>query len=102
MKRYIVSNQTTGTTHALFESIGEAIASAIKLQDLGRKVKIIDAQGSGVIMVNRFELLEAEGYLRRSLGAEKLQHPKHVHEILAEAELHRPDKQIYHWDIGTE
>jgi methionine aminopeptidase len=102
MKRFIVSNQTTGTTHALLETLGEAIASAIKLQDSGRKVKIIDSQGTGVIMVNHFDLRDAEAYIGHSLGSVTMQHPKPITEILEEAKHFKPDEHIYHWEIGPE
>ena len=57
MKRYVVTDQTAGVTQGLYETIGEVIAAAVHLQELGRKIHIIDAQGSGAIMVNHFDVL---------------------------------------------
>ena len=66
MKRYVVTNQSSGLTHALFGTVAEAIAAAVKLQDEGSRVMIVDAQGSGVITAGHFDVLEAEGYLGRA------------------------------------
>ena len=71
MKRYVVTNQSSGVSHALCDTIGEAIASAVKLQDEGSRVLIVDSQGSGVIMAGHFDLLEAEGYLGHPDSASK-------------------------------
>ena len=105
MKRYVVTNQSSGVSHALCdtlgEAIGEAIASAVKLQDEGSRVLIVDSQGSGVIMVGHFDLLEAEGYLGRDLGSEQMDSDVPVAEVMITAKLTAPKKQIYHWDIGS-
>lgn len=101
MKRYVVTNQTSGVSHALCDSLGEAIASAVKLQDEGCRVLIIDAQGSGVILAGHFDVLEAEGYLGRGLGSEQMDGDIPVLEVMKAAKRTAPKKQIYHWDIGS-
>ncbi len=101
MKRYVVTNQSSGVSHALFDTLGEAIASAVKLQDEGSRVLIVDSQGSGVIMVGHFDLLEAEGYLGRDLGSEQMDSDVPVAEVMISAKRTAPKKQIYHWDIGS-
>ena len=101
MKRYVVTNQTSGVSHALCDSLGEAIASAVKLQDEGSRVVIIDSQGSGLIVVGHFDLLEAEGYLGRDLGSEQMVSDVPVAEVMSAAKRTAPKKQIYHWDIGS-
>ncbi len=100
MKRYIVTNRTSNVTHGLFESLGEALADAIKLQDQGKKVSIIDSQGSGLITVGHYDILEAEGYIGHYLGSETIQHPTPIADILEMAKKHKPDNHVYHWDIG--
>jgi hypothetical protein len=99
MKRYVITNQSSGVSHALCDSLGEAIASAVKLQDEGSRVLIVDSQGSGVIMVGHFDLLEAEGYLGRNLGSEKIDSEVPVADVMKKAKRTAPKKQIYHWDI---
>lgn len=101
MKRYVVTNQSTGVTHSLYDTIAEAIASAVKLQDGGSRVLIVDAQGSGVIMAGHFDILEAEGYLGRGLGSEQIDSPVPVAEVIESAKHSAPDKQVYHWDAGS-
>jgi hypothetical protein len=100
MKRYVVTNQSSGVSHALCDSLGEAIASAVKLQDEGSRVLIIDSQGSGVITVGLFDLKEAEGYLGRGLGSEHMDSDVPVSEVMLAAKRTAPKKQIYHWDVG--
>lgn len=46
----------------MYDTIAEAIASAVKLQDAGSRMLIIDAQGSGIVMAGHFDVPEAEGY----------------------------------------
>ena len=101
MKRYVVTNQSSGVSHALCDALGEAIASAVKLQDEGSRVLIVDSQGSGVIMVGHFDLLEAEGYLGRDLGSEQMDSDVPVAEVMIAAKRTAPKRQIYHWDIGS-
>jgi len=98
MKRYVVTNQSSGVSHALCDSLGEAIASAVKLQDEGSRVLIVDSQGSGVMMVGHFDLLEAEGYLGRNLGSEVIDSEVPVADVIKKAKRTAPKKQIYHWD----
>ena len=95
MKRYVVTNQSSGVSHALCDSLGEAIASAVKLQDEGSRVLIVDSQGSGVIMV------EAESYLGRNLGSETIDSEVPVADVMKKAKRTAPKKQIYHWDTGS-
>ena len=99
MKRYVVTDQTAGVTQGLYETIGEVIAAAVHLQELGRKIHIIDAQGSGAIMVNHFDLLEAEAVVGRGLGSDLIQHPTPIDEVLAHAERTKPPKTVFHWDL---
>lgn len=101
MKRYVVTNQSSGVSHALCDSLGEAIASAVKLQDEGNRALIIDSQGSGIIAAGHFDVLEAEGYLGRDLGSEQMDNDVPVAEVMATAKRTAPKKQIYHWDIGS-
>lgn len=101
MKRYVVTNQSSGITHAQFDSLAQAIASAVKLQDEGSRVLIIDAQGSGVITAGHFDVLEAEGYLGRSLGSESVTQPVPVGTILEAAQNTAPPRHVYHWDNGS-
>jgi hypothetical protein len=100
MKRYVVTNQTSGLTHALCGTIAEAIASAVKLQDEGSRVIIVDAQGSGVITAGHFDVREAEGYLGRGLGSEEIGNPVLASDVIAAALLTAPNKHVYHWDLG--
>ena len=101
MKRYVVTNQSSGVTHALYDSLGEAIASAVTLQDEGSQVLIVDAQGSGLITAGHFDVLEAEGYLGRGLGSEQIDNPVPVAEVIAAARHTAPVKHVYHWDVGS-
>ena len=101
MKRYVVTNQSSGVSHALCDTLGEAIASAVNLQDEGSRALIIDSQGSGVIVASHFDVLEAEGYLGRDLGSEQMVSDVPVAEVLTTAKKTAPKKQIYHWDIGS-
>ena len=99
MKRYVVTDQTAGVTQGLYETIGEVIAAAVHLQDLGRKIHIIDAQGSGSIMVNHFDVLEAEAVVGRAIGSDLIQHPTPIEEVLVQAERTKPPKTVFHWDL---
>ncbi len=96
MKRYVVPDQSSGVSHALCDTLGEAIASAVKLQDEGSRVLIVDSQGSGVIMVGHVDLLEAEGYLGRDLGSEEMDSDVPVAEVMMTAKRNVPKKQFYH------
>jgi hypothetical protein len=98
MYRYSVTNRISGVTHGQFETLPEAIADAIRLQDDGKKAHIIDGQGSGAIVAGHFDVLEAEGYLGRSFGSETITHPVPVDEILELAKKTAPKKTIYHWE----
>ena len=100
MKRYVVTNQSSGVSHALCDSLGEALASAVRLQDEGARALIVDSQGSGTIMAGRFDLLEAEGYLGRDLGSENIDTAVPLAEVMLTAKRTAPKKQIYHWDTG--
>ena len=100
MKRYVVTNQTSSLTHALCDTVAEAIAAAVKLQDEGSRVVIVDAQGSGVITAGHFDVREAEGYLGRGLGSEQIGSPVPIAGVIAAAQLTAPDKHVYHWDLG--
>ena len=101
MLRYIVQNRKTGTTERLYDSLGEALGNAVKLIDEGGDSNIIDSQGSGAIEVQRFDLLEAEGYLLRALGSETFDRPLPVQAVLDAARKRRKERPtIYHWDFG--
>lgn len=101
MKRYVVTNQSSGTTAALCDSVAEAIAAAVKQQDEGNQVLVVDAQGSGIIMAGHFDILEAEGYVGRGLGSDKIDQPVPIAEVLAAARQTARDKHVYHWDVGN-
>jgi len=101
MKRYVVTDQATGVTQGLFETLGEVLAAAVRLQDEGRKVAVIDCQGSGKIVVGHFDVLDAEGLVGRSLGSESIHQPTPIVAVLEHAILSKPHKTIYHWDIGS-
>jgi hypothetical protein len=102
MLRYIVKNRKTGITERLYETLGEAIGGAVKLIDAGDDAAIIDAQGSGEIEVQRFDLLEAEGYVLRSLGSETFDRPIPIDAVLNAARKRQKEQRvIYHWDIST-
>ena len=72
--------------------LAEAIASAVKLQDEGGRVLIVDSQGSGVIMVGHFDLLEAEGYLGCDLVSEHMGSDVPVAEVMISAKRTAPQK----------
>lgn len=101
MKRYVVTNQSSGVTHAMYDTIAEAIASAVKLQDEGSRAMIIDAQGSGIVMAGHFDVREAEGYLGRALGSELIANPVPAADVVAAAKNTSPEKHTYHWDVGS-
>ena len=101
MLRYIVQNRKTGTTEHLYDTLGEAIGNAVKLIDEGGDSNIIDSQGSGAIEVGKFDLLEAEGYLLRSLGSETFDHPLPIAAVLEMARQRRKEKTRFHWDYGS-
>lgn len=101
MKRYVVTNQSSGVTHVLCDSVAEALYQAVKLQDEGSRALVVDAQGSGVIMVDHFDVLEAEGYLERGLGSERIDQPVPIADVIAAAKHTARDKHVYHWDVST-
>ena len=102
MMRYVVTNRITGVTERLYETLGEAIAAAIKLIDEGADANVINIQASGAIEVGRFKLRDAEGYLHRSLGSETFEHPLAIREILdAARRRHKRDRRVYHWDTSS-
>lgn len=100
MKRYVVTDQGSGVTQGLYESLGEVLTAAVKLQDEGRKISIIDSQGSGAIVVGHFDVLEAEAAVGRDLGSETVYQPTPISHILEHAKLTKPQKTVYHWDIN--
>lgn len=103
MRRYIVRNRRSGAIEQLYTTLGEAIAAAIKLIDAGPDADIIDAQGSGEILVGKFDMRAAEGYLLRNLGSEEIDKPTPLKDILTRARKRRKDeKVIFHWDIGSD
>src|SRR5262245_15612667 len=100
MLRYIVMNQKSRVPERLYETLGEAIGGAVKLIDAGDDATIIDSQGSGAIEVGRFDLLEAEGYVLRSLGSETFDRPLPLDVVLnAARKRHKEQRVVYHWDI---
>jgi hypothetical protein len=99
--RYIVQNRKTGVTERLYDTLGEAIGNAVKMIDEGGDSNIIDSQGSGAIEVGRFDLLEAEGYLMRSLGSETFDQPLPIQAVLETARKRRKEKTVFHWDYGS-
>ena len=101
MLRYIVQNRKTGTTERIYDTLGEAVGNAIRLIDEGGDANIIDSQGSGAIEVGRFDLLEAEGYVMRSLGSETFDHPLPIGAVLEMARQKRKEKTRFHWDYGS-
>jgi hypothetical protein len=99
MLRYIVRNRRSGTTEHLFATLGEALAGAVRLIDEGNDADIIDAQGSGEIVVGLFDLREAEAYLRHSLGSESFGQPQPLKTVLdAARKRHHEKPPTYHWD----
>jgi hypothetical protein len=101
MLRYIVQNRKTGMTEHLYDTLGEAIGNAVRLIDEGGDANIIDSQGSGAIEVGKFDLLEAEGYVMRSLGSETFDHPLPMSAVLEAARQKRKEKTRFHWDYGS-
>jgi hypothetical protein len=101
MKRYVVTNQSSGVTQVLCDSIAEALSQAVKLQDEGSRVLVIDSQGSGIIMAGHFDVLEAEGYLGRGLGSERIDQPVPIAEVIAAAGQTARGSHLYHWDISN-
>lgn len=100
MKRYMVSNRTSNLSHGLFDTVSEALADAIKLQDQGKRVSIMDTQGSGEVTVSRFDVVEAEAYVGHYLGSEAIQHPTPIVDVIEAAQAYKPNHHVYHWDIG--
>jgi hypothetical protein len=101
MRRYILRNRRSNAIEQLYATLGEAIAAAIKLIDAGPDADVMDAQGSGEILVGKFDLREAEGYLLRNLGSELIDKPTPLAEILIAARKRRKEtKVVYHWDTG--
>ncbi len=98
MKRYLVTNRVTNIHHGLFDTVAEALADAIKLQDQGKKVAVLDTQGTGEITVNHFDVLEAEGYVGHGLGSDAIQHPTPIEHVLESARHHKPEHHVYFWD----
>lgn len=99
MKRYAVTNHSSGTTHEVCDTLVEAICSAIRLQDSGGHPVVVDSQGTGKISVEISEVMEAESILGRSLGSEKLRKPSDIDQLLKAAHQSAPKKTVYHWDI---
>ncbi|MCI0361985.1 MAG: hypothetical protein L0211_26175 [Planctomycetaceae bacterium] len=103
MRRYILRNRRSNAIEQLYATLGEAIAAAIKLIDAGPDADVIDAQGSGEILVGKFDVREAEGYLLRNLGSEMIDKPTPLSEILQAARKRRKEEKIiFHWDIGSD
>ena len=101
MLRYIVRNRRSGTTERLYATLGEALAAALRLIDEGPDADVIDAQGSGQIVVGLFDLREAEAYLRRGLGSESFGQPQPLAAVLEAArKRHKEKPTVYHWDYG--
>jgi hypothetical protein len=101
MLRYIVQNRKTGVTERLYDTLGEAIGNAVRLIDEGGDANIIDSQGSGAIEVGKFDLLEAEGYVLRSLGSEAFDQPLPIQVVLEAARKRNKEKTKFHWDYGS-
>ena len=51
------------------------------------------------MMVTQFDLMEAEGYVGRGLGSEKIQRPTPLEEIIESIEVSKPKKTAYPWGI---
>ena len=103
MRRYIVRNRRSGAIEQLYATLGEAIAAAIKLIDAGPDADVLDAQGSGEILVRKFDVREAEGYLLRNLGSEEIDKPTPLRDVLQQARKRRKEEKIiFHWDIGSD
>jgi hypothetical protein len=99
MKRYVVSLRPSGIRVGLCDTIGEAVAMVTRVIESGKQASILDAQGSGNTLVTHFDLIEAEGYVGRSLGSEKIQRPTPLEEIIESIEASKPKKTAYHWGI---
>ncbi len=100
MKRYAVTNHSTGVTHELCDTLADAICAAIRFQDAGGHPAVVDSQGSGRIAVEISEVIEVESVLGRDLGSEHLKHSATIEELLKSARKTAPRKQIYHWDVN--
>jgi hypothetical protein len=99
MLRYIVRNRRSGATEHLYATLGEALAGAVRLIDEGNDADVLDAQGSGEIVVGLFDLREAEAYLRQSLGSESFGQPQPLKAVLdAARKRHQEKPATYHWD----
>lgn len=101
MKRYAVTNHSTGMTHEVCDTLPEALCSAIRFQDSGGHPVVIDSQGSGRISVEIFDVMEAEGLLGRSLGSDHMDRAASVEDLLKAARQTAPKKHFYHWDAGN-
>lgn len=100
MKRYAVTNHSSGMTHEVCETLSDALCSAIRLQDAGGRPVVIDSQGSGRIAVELFEVMEVEGVLGRRLGSDHMDRAVSVEDVLKAARQTAPKKHLYHWDTG--
>ena len=67
--------------------------------ELIRQAQRKNAEGSGHMMVTQFDLMEAEGYVGRGLGSEKIQRPTPLEEIIESIEVSKPKKTAYPWGI---
>jgi hypothetical protein len=102
MRRYVVRNHRSGTTERHCATLGEALAAAIKLIEEGPDGDVVDTQGSGEILVNNFDLREAEAYLRRSLGSDEFDKPQTLKTLLdGIRKKHKKEKKSYHWDFSN-
>ncbi len=100
MKRYAVTNHSSGTTHELCDTLVEALCSAFRLQDSGGHPVVVDSQGTGRISVEISEVMEVESLLSRSLGSDKLRKPAEIDQLLKAARQSAPKKTTYHWDVS--
>ncbi len=94
MKRYAVTNHSTGMTHEVFDTLPEALCSAIRFQDSGGRPALIDSQGSGRIVVELFDLEAVENTLGRTLRIAQVDHPVSVEDVLNAARQTAPKKGI--------
>jgi len=101
MKRYAVIDHSLSLTQGLYDELSEAIAGAVKLQDSGRRVGVHDTQGSAALMAGYFDIRDAEAYLGRNIGSDSISHPISIEEVLLKAQETKPEKQKYHWDLGS-
>lgn len=99
MKRYAVVNQRASVTHSLNDTLGEALASAIQLQDQGGRPAIIDSQGSGRIELSTNDIAEAEYLVGRKLDCDD-RHELDIETVLDHAARTSPPKVRYHWDVS--